>query len=135
MDILDDILKTLDMKGALYFRTHFTGSWGTTVPDYEQAARFHLVVQGICHVTFPSGAHAKLSPGDLILIPNGLRHVLSDSGLAKAPPLETVLEDVGYDGSGVLRIGDGDPAAATQLICGHFSFRRGAEQPYADGTS
>ena len=129
MDILDDILKTLDMRGALYFRTDFNGIWGTTVPDYEQAARFHLVVQGTCHVNFPSGKNIQLSAGDLVLIPNGISHVLSDSGLAKAPPLETILSDVGYDGRGVLRIGKGDPSAATQLICGHFTFRKGAEHP------
>jgi len=79
------------MRGVLYFRTDFNGIWGRTVPDYEQAARFHLVVQGTCHVSFPSGHQIKLSAGDLVLIPNGLSHVLSDSGLAKAPPLETVM--------------------------------------------
>ena len=129
MDVLDDILKTLDLQGALYFRTHFSGSWGTTVPDYEQAARFHLVVQGTCHVTFKTGEHITLRPGDLILIPNGTGHVLSNSGLAKAPPLETTLIDAGYDGRGVLQVGEGDPTAATQMICGHFTFRKGAEHP------
>jgi len=129
MDILDDILKTLDMRGALYFRTDFNGDWGTTVPDYEQAARFHLVVQGICHVTFPSGDHIQLSAGDLVLIPNGTTHVLSNSGLAEAPPLEQTLKDAGYDGAGVLTVGTGNPSAATQMICGHFTFRKGAEHP------
>ena len=129
MDVLDDILKTLDMQGALYFRTHFSGSWGTTVPDYEQAARFHLVVQGTCHVTFPTEGHVTLAPGDLILIPNGASNILSDSGLAKAPPLEKTLSEAGYDGRGVLRVGDGDPMAATQMICGHFTFRKGADHP------
>jgi len=129
MDILDDILKTLDMRGALYFRTDFNGDWGTTVPDFEQAARFHLVVQGICHVTFPSGDHIQLSAGDLVLIPNGTTHVLSNSGLVDAPPLEKTLEGAGYDGSGVLTVGTGNPSAATQMICGHFTFRKGAEHP------
>ena len=55
MDILNDILDTLDMKGSLYFRTDFSAPWSATVPDLEQAARFHLVVQGQCHVTFESG--------------------------------------------------------------------------------
>ncbi len=129
MDILDDILKTLDMRGALYFRTDFNGIWGTTVPDYQQAARFHLLVQGVCHVNFPSGTQIKLTAGDLVLIPNGISHILSDSGMAKAPPLETVMEQAGYDGEGVLRLDTGDPSAATQMICGHFSFRKGAEHP------
>jgi len=104
MDILDDIL-------------------------FAQAARFHLVVQGICHVTFPSGDHIQLSAGDLALIPNGTTHVLSNSGLVDAPPLEKTLEDAGYDGSGVLTVGAGNPSAATQMICGHFTFRKGAEHP------
>lgn len=129
MDVLDDILKTLDLRGVLYFRTDFSGAWATTVPDYENAARFHLVVQGHCHIVFPSGAHVELGQGDMILIPNGRRHVLSDSGLAKAPPLETVLIDAGYDGRGVLRVGAGNMAASTQMVCGHFSFRKGAEHP------
>ncbi len=129
MDILDDILKTLDMRGVLYFRTNFRGSWGTTVPDYEMAARFHLVVEGACHVSFPSGEKILLSPGDMVLIPNGTSHVLSDNGRATAPPLETILSDVDYDGTGVLRVGEGDARAATQMICGHFTFRKGAEHP------
>ncbi len=129
MDVLDDILKTLDLRGAVYFRTDFSGCWATTVPDYENAARFHLVVQGRCHVVFPSGDHVELAQGDMVLVPNGRRHVLSDSGLAKAPPLETVLSDAGYDGRGVLRLGAGDGAASTQMVCGHFSFRKGAEHP------
>lgn len=63
------------------------------MPDYEQAARFHLVVQGACHVTFPTEGHVTLALGDLILIPKGASHILSDSGLAKAPPLERTLID------------------------------------------
>ena len=46
MDLLDDILDTLDLKGVLYFRTDFSGPWGVTVPDLTGAARFHLVTQG-----------------------------------------------------------------------------------------
>ena len=40
MDILDDILDTLNLKGVLYFRTDFSDRWAVTVPDLEQAARF-----------------------------------------------------------------------------------------------
>jgi len=129
MDVLDDILGTLNLKGALYFRTDFSPPWAVTVPDLDGAARFHLVVQGQCHVTFASGATALLGPGDLVLIPGGRAHVIADAAGRAAPPLETVLEDAGYDGGGVLAIGDGDEHAATQLVCGHFTFRDGADHP------
>ena len=37
-------------------------------------------------------------------------------------PLDTVLEQSGYTGSGVLVYGGNQPQSETQLICGHFSF-------------
>lgn len=129
MDVLDDILDTLNLRGAFYYRTDFSPPWAVTVPDLQQAARFHLVVQGRCHVAFPSGASVDLGPGDLVLIPRGRSHVLADSAGRNAPPLETVLTAVGYDGSGVLAVGEGDPGASTQLVCGHFTFRTGADHP------
>ncbi|MEP3655935.1 MAG: AraC family transcriptional regulator [Litorimonas sp.] len=129
MDLLSDILNTLDMKGIFYFRTSFAGNWGVTVPQFEQAARFHLVVQGQLHVSFPSGEALVLGPGDLILIPHGCSHILSDSVCSTAPALETVLTDLGYDGNGVLVVGEGYEHSKTKLVCGHFDFRKGADHP------
>ncbi|MGD9810232.1 MAG: AraC family transcriptional regulator [Sphingobium sp.] len=129
MDVLDDILNTLDLKGALYFRTDFSPPWAVEVPDLEQAARFHLLVQGKLHVGFPSGASVDLFPGDLVLIPRGLSHILSDQEGRDAPALETVIADAGYQGEGVFAVGKGNPKASTQMICGHFTFREGADHP------
>jgi len=129
MDILNDILDTLDLRGVVYFRTDFSSPWAVQVPDHPQAARFHLVVQGRCHVAFDSGSTVDLNPGDLILIPRGRPHILSDRAGREAAPLEEVLARVGYDGHGVFAIGDGDPGASTQMVCGHFSFRPGADHP------
>lgn len=129
MDVLDDILDTLNLKGILYFRTDFTPPWAVTVPDLGQAARFHLVVQGGCHVDFASGDSVDLGPGDIVLIPRGRSHVLADRPGRDAPPLERVLESAGFEGHGVFVVGDSDPRASTQMICGHFSFRGGADHP------
>ncbi len=129
MDVLNDIIDTLDLKGALYFRTDFSPPFAIGVPRYEQAARFHHVVQGRCFVTLPSGAVIELSAGDLILIPAGADHTLASGTNECAAPLETVIADVGYDGSGVFSVGEGDATASTQMICGHFSFRAGADHP------
>lgn len=129
MDILNDILDTLDLKGALYFRTEFTPPWAVTVPELHQAARFHLVVQGVCHVRFESGAHVVLNAGDLILIPKGRLHILSDNESREPASLEQIYQQTGYSGEGVLAIGEHDPAASTQMLCGHFEFRDGADHP------
>ena len=129
MDVLDDILSSLALKGALYFRTDFSAPWATRVPDLKGAARFHLVVEGRCWVSVIGGAQITLGPGDLVLIPAGRSHILADGPTASAPPLESVLRDAGYDGGGVPVTGGGDETAPTQLICGHFTFRDGADHP------
>lgn len=129
MDIFNDIFSTLNLQGALYFRTDFTPPWGVSVPQYEQAARFHLIIQGNCHVQVNGNSAVKLSAGDLIMIPRGIPHILAHDPYTNAPPLETVLKDAGYTGDGVLTVGKGKPQATTQMVCGHFNFRNHANHP------
>lgn len=129
MDILTDIFDTLGLKGALYFRTDFSSSWAVEVPTLLNAARFHLVIQGNCFVTLPSGETVVLGTGDLILIPRGQSHILADQIAHEAPSLETVLDDLNYDGNGVLIAGQGLEQASTKMVCGHLTFRRGADHP------
>lgn len=129
MDVLDDILGTLDLKGALYFRTDFSPPWGITVPPLEQAARFHLVVHGQCWVRFANGQSLSLSAGDIVLIPRGASHIISDAPDRDAPDLETTLSLAGYKGDGVLVLGQAKESATTQLVCGHFTFRKQADHP------
>lgn len=129
MDVINDIFKTLSLEGSLYFRTDFTPPWGVTVPQYEQSVRFHLVIQGNCHINIKGGESKALSTGDFIMVFGGASHVLSHTPNAKSPPLETVLNDAGYKGNGVLCIGQGDPRATTQLVCGHLNFRQYASHP------
>lgn len=128
-DVLSDVLDTVALKGTLYFRTDFSPPFAIGVPAFGQAARFHLVVQGTCHVTVPSGESTTLLPGDLILVPNGSAHVLADAVARTPTPLEQVIAAAGYTGEGAFVVGSGDPTASTQMICGHFNFAEGADHP------
>jgi AraC-like DNA-binding protein/quercetin dioxygenase-like cupin family protein len=128
-DTISDVLETVSLKGMLYFRTDFFAPFAIGVPRYANAARFHVVIQGTCHVTLPSGEHITLLPGDLVLIPRGSEHVLSDAEGRTAIALETVLEQSGYNGEGSFVLGTGESTASTQMICGHFTFADGADHP------
>ncbi len=129
IDVLSDIFETIRLRGTLYFRTDYSPPWAITVQEYAKAARFHLVVQGRCHVALPSGRTADIGPGDLILIPRGQTHVLADSAERRPAPLEQVMRESGYDGRGAFALGHGDPKASTQMVCGHFDFSEGADHP------
>lgn len=128
-DVLSDIFDTIRLRATLYFRTDYSPPWAITVPAHEKAARFHLVVQGRCHVALASGRAVDLNPGDVILIPHGRQHSLADTAGRLPAPLETVVRDSGYDGRGVFVVGRGDPTASTQMICGHFGFTAAADHP------
>ncbi len=129
MDLLNDILSTLKLEGTLYFRTEFSGKWAVTVPTLEEAARFHLVVKGRCHVRIAEDQYQALSPGDIILVPKGRSHILSDAPQKTAPPLEKIISQSGYKGNGLLVYGCKSEGLETQMVCGHFSFRPGADHP------
>ena len=129
MDLLNDILNTLSLKGTLYFRTEFSGQWAVTVPTLAEASRFHLVLQGCCHVRIGEEQFQELHPGDVILVPRGQSHILSDSPQKTAPPLEQIISQSGYQGNGLLVYGPKSQGMQTQLVCGHFSFRPGADHP------
>ena len=130
VDVLSDILDVLQLRGTLYFRTAFSPPWSVAVPAYGRAARFHLAVQGRCHVRVGDDRDVTLNPGDMIVIPNGSAHTLSDRPDRAPAALDDVLRQSGFTGEGALAFG-GEPQADadTKLICGHFNFAENADHP------
>lgn len=123
MDTLSKILDLLHFNGTFYFSTNFNASWAVEVPQYQNVARFHYVTQGICWVRIAGVAEPQmLCPGDLIVIPHGAQHILSDT--ADRPPisLDEAFARTEYDGQGVFHIGEDLSPHDTQLVCGHFEF-------------
>jgi AraC-like DNA-binding protein len=130
VDVLSDVLDLLQLRGTLYFRTAFSSPWSVAVPAHPSAARFHLCVQGRCHVIIDGKEAVDLDPGDLILIPNGVSHVLCDTPDTAPATLDDVLTRSGFSGEGVLTYGgEPHPHADTKLVCGHFTFAPGADHP------
>ena len=130
MDALSDILDLLELRGTMYFRTAFSPPYAVGVPNQGRAARFHLVAQGRCHVRIEGGPSIALNTGDMILVPNGAAHVLSDEPDRAPTALDDVLEQAGYTGEGVLAFGgDPRPDGDAKLICGHLNFAEGFEHP------
>jgi AraC family transcriptional regulator, activator of mtrCDE len=71
-DLLSDIFETIRLRGTLYFRTDYSPPWAITVPAYAQAARFHFVIQGRCHVSRFSQSRIGVS---LHIVPTVLQTV------------------------------------------------------------
>lgn len=130
MDILSDILSGIKMRGSLYFRTEFTPPWGVRVPALHNVARFHLVSRGQSWVRV--GEHDRsilLASGDLIVIPHGAEHSLSDAPDTRVFSVDDVVAQAGFTGQGALIYGGADRRNPTCLVCGHFAFDADARHP------
>ncbi len=123
MDVLSDILDALRFRSSLYFTTDFRPPWGVAVPAFHNVARFHLVMSGACWVKVgQDGGPQKLDTGDLILIPHGAPHTLSDQPDRPHLHVDAIMRDHGLDAHGCLVYGGLDDDGATRLVCGHFEF-------------
>lgn len=130
MDVFSDVLGALRLKGTLYFSTEFGRPWGIRVPRYGRVARFHLVVRGGCWVrVLPGHEPEYLESGDLVLIPHGAEHLLSDARGRPCRTVDEVVESAGFTGRGALVYGGDDDGGPTRLVCGHFEFEEGLDHP------
>ncbi|MBK19029.1 MAG: AraC family transcriptional regulator [Rhodospirillaceae bacterium] len=133
MDLLSDILGLMKLSGTLYFRTSFTAPWGVEVPSFENIARFHYVHRGRCYARVAGEDDARLlEQGDLIIIPHGATHILSDPVDVDAPTVDQVVEQSGFTGQGALVVGEPGSGHESQLICGHFAFETEASHILVD---
>ncbi len=99
MEVLSDILRTMQVEGSVYFCDNLEAPWRKTFTDTEAAA-FHMVRRGECWAT-AGDETVHMGPGDLIFLAPGLDHVLESH-----PP-------------------GADPAAHstnTLLLCGYADF-------------
>lgn len=133
MDTLSSILNALNFNSAFYYATDFHPPWSIRVPSFRRVARFHYVVQGHCWVRMDGAEKPRLlTAGDIVIVPHGQTHVLSDSQDASPLALEQAMAQSDYRGEGIFRFGDGGNSHATQLVCGHFEFDEDFDHPLVD---
>lgn len=126
-DILSDVLDTVSLKSTIYFSTEFHPDFSIAVPSYLHACRFHVVIEGACHVSLTDGRGIRLAEGDVAFIPNGAAHILSSDGRIDGEHLEDALRSAKFTGRGPFVVGSG--GSPCRLVCGHFTFADGADHP------
>lgn len=112
------------------FTTEFRPPWGVRVARRPRLARFHLVVRGSCWVRAAGQPRAvRLEAGDLVLVPHGNEHMLSDAPDRACLTVDTILERTGFTGRGALVYGGEDAGSPTRLVCGYLAFDEHATHP------
>jgi len=130
MDALSDVLRTVKLSGGVFLNVEFTAPWCIETPPAEGILQllapgagnlvlYHFVAEGSCWAGVPDGPSARLSAGELVMIPGGDLHRLG-SDPARAPvPIANILRAPAP--GEVVRLSHGGGGEATRLVCGFLA--------------
>jgi AraC-like DNA-binding protein len=120
-DALGAALHLLRMRATFYCRTEVSAPWALGMPSIGDSVSFHLLIEGRCWVELPDGDPLEMGPGDLVLVPHGLGHVVASSaGVRPAARVDHLPQEYVGEHYSVLRYGGGGDAS--RLVCGVVSF-------------
>ena len=99
-DTLSDLLRSVRLRGALYFHVDCSEPWVTEVPhssvmlpaimpESEHMMDYHVVIYGTCWAAVDGESSIQLHKGDVIVLPHGDAHALSSvQGLRAKPDVD-----------------------------------------------
>lgn len=126
-DIVADVVAATRRGTALYSRNWFCAPWGIRIPAGALAS-VHVVTAGACWLTPDGGEPVHLTRGDVVLVPSGLGHCLTDSPGRPALPIEELIGGPlgGTEPRELVIAGDGP---LTGLLCGGYLLEPGPRHP------
>jgi AraC-like DNA-binding protein len=124
MDALSDILRSAPVRGSLFSRAELAAPWGVSTRGGE-AAIFHVVLRGAGWIRVDGAEPRAFRAGELMLMPHGHPHVLSDTPDGPATWIRE-LPTVQSEGLPCVQVQGGGPA--TSILCGSFHLSEGARE-------
>lgn len=89
-DILSDVLRSVRLRGVLFFYVSGSESWAAEAPPARELAaaimphaehvmEYHVVTRGSCWSAIVGEAPVRLETGDIVVFPQGDAHVMSSA--------------------------------------------------------
>lgn len=116
-DVLSEVLTLIRLRGELVYTALLGEPWGLQFP--AGPAHFHFVERGEAWITPAGEKPVRIKQGDLVLLPLGKGHVVTDTMKSPVEDIGTVAAQHFNRDELILRHG-GDGAAA-HLVSGFFS--------------
>jgi AraC-like DNA-binding protein len=117
-DIVADVVATTRRGSLMYSRNRFHAPWGASFPG-GQAASLHVVAAGACWLSMDGHDPVQLTSGDVVLIPSGAAHQLTDVPDRPARPITEIAGRSLHDGPPPCVVVDGD-GPCTVWLCGGY---------------
>jgi AraC-like DNA-binding protein len=135
MDALSDVLRVVQLSGAVYLSGEFTAPWciisqadsdicAGFLPRSDRVVSYHLIAEGCCWARLADGKHSavRLEAGEVLVIPQGDAHLMgSNLDLKPAPSAPLLAEHLETHPGEVMRISYGGGGAPTRMVCGFLT--------------
>jgi AraC-like DNA-binding protein len=142
MDALSEALNAVRFTGAIFYRLECSAPWGFSVPSLhdvghilapgaERLVSYHLVTDGEAEVRFADMEPIAVSAGDVLVIPHGEAHTVTNGSPNELVESGDSLRDYLTGSLGIMRIEGG--GAITRFICGYFGCERSADKLFLAG--
>jgi AraC-like DNA-binding protein len=135
-DLVSDVLRTVRLAGALFFRVEVTAPWVMEIPDgatlagslpsgAQNVVSYHIVTRGACWGGLADGEGVPLAAGDVLVLPRGDAYTMSMArGMRGGPPRADILAFMREMSAGRLPfvVSEGGPGRERMdLVCGFLS--------------
>ena len=140
-DTLSDVLRTVRLRGAVFFYVSGGHEWAAespaskdfasaVMPGADHVMQYHAIIDGNCWAGVVSQPPVRLAAGDVVLFPHGDAHVMSSApGLRAEPSLAWFYEAqvdqlpirIAYEGTGAPTLSPPDHGAQSTIACGFLS--------------
>lgn len=129
-DVLTSVMDALRLRSRVFCRSELKAPWGMALPRSEYA-HFHVVERGGAWLKVDSQRPVALAGGDLVVVPRGSGHTLTDSPATRTRPLAEMIGHRRTEGGCAVMRGGG-AGAETLLVCGSFRFERPRAHPLVE---
>jgi len=126
-DVLTAVMDAVRLRSRVFCRSELKSPWGIALRASSHA-HFHVIERGGCWLRLQDQEPLALAGGDLVVIPHGTGHTLTDSPKTKARPLEQMVAGRTSE-AGCLVMRGGGEGVETSLVCGAFRFERPDAHP------
>ncbi len=130
-DVLTQVVEAVHLGSVLSSRIELGAPWALHFGGDGRRAGFHVVAAGSCWASLDgTGERVALGPGDVVVFPHGMGHVMGDDPATRAVEFGGLVGGLSPGERVELPCGGGDP---TTLLCGSYSFGAEGANPLLRG--